>query len=67
MQSDKITIPVAVTTFPEDVYASPESWARKAYKNLIYFHEVDRGGHFVAWEQPELFTQELRVAFKSLR
>lgn len=67
MQSDKITIPVAVTTFPEDVYASPETWARRAYKNLIYFNEVDRGGHFAAWEQPELFTQELRAAFKSIR
>lgn len=67
MQSDKITIPVAVTTFPEDVYASPESWARKAYKNLIYFNEVDRGGHFAAWEEPQLFTQELRAAFKSMR
>ncbi|MBC7846347.1 MAG: epoxide hydrolase [Flavobacterium sp.] len=67
MQSDKITIPVAVTTFPEDVYASPESWARKAYKNLIYFNEVDRGGHFAAWEEPKLFTEELRAAFKPLR
>jgi pimeloyl-ACP methyl ester carboxylesterase len=67
MQSNKITIPVAVTTFPEDVYASPETWARRAYKNLIYFNEVDRGGHFAAWEQPQLFTQELRAAFKTLR
>jgi pimeloyl-ACP methyl ester carboxylesterase len=67
MQSDKITIPVAVTTFPEDVYASPETWARRAYKNLIYFNEVDRGGHFAAWEEPQLFTQELRAAFKPLR
>lgn len=67
MQSDKITIPVAVTTFPLDVYASPESWARKAYKNLIYFNEVDRGGHFAAWEYPQLFSEEIRAAFKSLR
>lgn len=67
MKSEKISVPVAVTTFPEDVYASPETWARKAFKNLIYFHEVDRGGHFAAWEQPQLFTQELRAAFKSLR
>lgn len=67
MKSDQITIPVAVTTFPQDVYASPESWARRAYKNLIYFNEVDRGGHFAAWEQPQLFTNELRAAFKSLR
>lgn len=67
MQSNKITIPVAVTTFPQDVYASPETWARRAYKNLVYFNEVDRGGHFAAWEQPQLFTQELRAAFKTLR
>lgn len=67
MQSDKITIPVAVTTFPQDVYASPESWARRAYKNLIYFNEVDRGGHFASWEQPQLFTEEMRKAFRSLR
>ncbi|TCC97139.1 epoxide hydrolase family protein [Pedobacter hiemivivus] len=67
MKSDQITIPVAVTTFPDDVYASPETWARKAYKNLIYFNEVDRGGHFAAWEQPQLFAQELRAAFKSLK
>lgn len=67
MKTDQINLPVAVTTFPDDVFASPESWARKAYKNLIYFHEVDKGGHFAAWEQPELFTAELRLAFKSLR
>lgn len=67
MKSDKITIPVAVSTFPDDVYASPETWARRAYKNLIYFHEVEKGGHFAAWEQPKLFTEELRAAFKSLR
>lgn len=67
MKSDQIKLPVAITTFPQDVYASPESWARKAFKNLTYFHEVDRGGHFAAWEQPQLFTQELRAAFKTLR
>lgn len=67
MKSDKIAIPVAVTTFPQDVYASPESWARLAFKNLIYFNEVDKGGHFAAWEQPQLFVSELRAAFKTLR
>lgn len=67
MKSDKIAIPVAVTTFPKDVYASPESWARRAYKNLIYFNEVDKGGHFAAWEQPQIFAQEIRAAFKVLR
>ena len=48
-------------------YRAPETWARRAYRNLIYFHEVDKGGHFAAWEQPELFSTELRAAFKSLR
>ena len=62
-----ISLPVAITVFPEDVYRPPETWARRAYRNLIYFHEVDRGGHFAAWEQPELFAAELRAAFKSLR
>lgn len=63
----EISLPVAITVFPEDVYRPPESWARRAYKNLIYFHEVDKGGHFAAWEQPELFSAELRAAFRSLR
>jgi pimeloyl-ACP methyl ester carboxylesterase len=63
----EISLPVAITVFPEDVYRAPESWARRAYRNLSYFHEVDRGGHFAAWEQPELFSAELRAAFRSLR
>jgi pimeloyl-ACP methyl ester carboxylesterase len=63
----EISLPVAITVFPEDVYRPPESWARRAYRNLIYFNEVDRGGHFAAWEQPELFSAELRAAFRSLR
>jgi pimeloyl-ACP methyl ester carboxylesterase len=63
----EISLPVAITVFPEDVYRPPETWARRAYRNLIYFHEVDRGGHFAAWEQPELFSAELRAAFRSLR
>jgi pimeloyl-ACP methyl ester carboxylesterase len=63
----EISLPVAITVFPEDVYRPPETWARRAYRNLIYFHEVDKGGHFAAWEQPQLFSEELRAAFKSLR
>jgi pimeloyl-ACP methyl ester carboxylesterase len=63
----EIKLPVAITVFPEDVYRAPETWARRAYRNLSYFHEVDRGGHFAAWEQPELFAAELRAAFRSLR
>jgi pimeloyl-ACP methyl ester carboxylesterase len=63
----EISLPVAITVFPEDVYRAPETWARRAYRNLIYFHEVDKGGHFAAWEQPELFADEVRAAFRSLR
>jgi pimeloyl-ACP methyl ester carboxylesterase len=61
-----VTIPVATTIFPGEQYQAPRSWAERAYPNLIYYHQVDRGGHFAAWEQPQLFTQELRAAFRSL-
>jgi pimeloyl-ACP methyl ester carboxylesterase len=63
----EISLPVAITVFPGEIYRAPETWARRAYRNLIYFNEVDKGGHFAAWEQPELFCQELRAAFRSLR
>jgi pimeloyl-ACP methyl ester carboxylesterase len=63
----EISLPVAITVFPGEVYRAPETWARRAYGNLIYFHEVDKGGHFAAWEQPELFSAELRAAFRPLR
>jgi pimeloyl-ACP methyl ester carboxylesterase len=63
----EISLPVAITVFPDDVYRPPETWARRAYRNLTYFHEVDKGGHFAAWEQPEIFSAELRAAFRSLR
>jgi pimeloyl-ACP methyl ester carboxylesterase len=63
----EISLPVAITVFPHEVYRAPETWARRAYRNLIYFHEVDKGGHFAAWEEPELFATELRAAFRSLR
>ena len=63
----EILLPVAITVFPEEIYRAPETWARRAYRNLIYFHEVDKGGHFAAWEEPELFSAELRAAFRSLR
>jgi len=66
-KTGEIALPVAITVFPEDVYRPPETWARRAYRNLTYFHEVDKGGHFAAWEQPELFSAELRDAFKSMR
>jgi pimeloyl-ACP methyl ester carboxylesterase len=66
-RTSEVSLPVAVTVFPDDVYRAPESWARRAYRNLIYFHEVDRGGHFAAWDQPQLFSAELRAAFRPLR
>jgi pimeloyl-ACP methyl ester carboxylesterase len=63
----EISLPVAITVFPEEVYHAPETWARRAYRNLIYFNEVEKGGHFAAWEEPELFSAELRAAFRPLR
>ena len=62
-----VAIPVATTVFPGEQYQAPRSWAEQAYPNLIYYNQVDRGGHFAAWEQPQLFTEELRAAFRSLR
>jgi pimeloyl-ACP methyl ester carboxylesterase len=62
-----VSIPVAVSVFPGEQYQAPRSWAEKAYPNLIYFNEVDKGGHFAAWEQPQLFSEELRAGFRSLR
>jgi pimeloyl-ACP methyl ester carboxylesterase len=66
LKSAEIAVPVGVTVFPDDVYRAPESWARRAYPNLVYFNEVDKGGHFAAWEQPQLFTEELRAAFRAV-
>ena len=62
-----VTIPVAVTVFPGEQYQAPRSWADRAYPNLIYFNEADKGGHFAAWEQPQLFSEEVRAGFRSLR
>jgi pimeloyl-ACP methyl ester carboxylesterase len=62
-----VSIPVAVTIFPGEQYQSPRSWAERAYPKLIYFNEVDKGGHFAAWEEPDLFATELRAAFRPLR
>jgi pimeloyl-ACP methyl ester carboxylesterase len=63
----QISVPVAITVFPDEVYQPPESWARRAYRNLIYFHKAERGGHFAAWEHPELFAMDMRAAFHSLQ
>jgi pimeloyl-ACP methyl ester carboxylesterase len=62
-----VTIPTAVSVFPDEIYAAPRSWAERAYPNLIHFNKLDRGGHFAAWEQPQLFSEEVRAAFRSLR
>ena len=61
------TIPVAVTVFPGEIYRAPRTWAAQNFHHLIYWHEARKGGHFAAWEQPEIFTDELRAAFRSLR
>ncbi len=62
-----ISIPAAVTIFPGEIYRAPRSWVERSYHKLIYFNEVDKGGHFAAWEEPELFATEIRAAFRSLR
>jgi pimeloyl-ACP methyl ester carboxylesterase len=63
----EVKIPAAVTEFPGELYGMPRNWAEWAYPNLIHYSKVNRGGHFAAWEEPELFSEELRVAFRSLR
>jgi pimeloyl-ACP methyl ester carboxylesterase len=62
-----VSIPAAVSVFPRELYQAPRSWAERAYPNLIYFNEVDNGNHFAAWQEPDLFTTEVRAAFRSLR
>ncbi|MFC4016483.1 epoxide hydrolase family protein [Micromonospora sp. GCM10011542] len=62
-----VKVPAAVSVFPDELYQTPRSWAEQAYPNLIHYNQLDRGGHFAAWEQPQLLTQELRDAFRSLR
>jgi pimeloyl-ACP methyl ester carboxylesterase len=62
-----VSIPAAVSVFPRELYQAPRSWAERAYPNLIYFNEVDKGNHFAAWQEPDLFTTEVRAAFRSLR
>jgi len=62
-----VQLPVAVSAFAEEIYTAPQSWAERAYPNLIHYNKLPRGGHFAAWEQPELFVQEMRASFRSLR
>jgi pimeloyl-ACP methyl ester carboxylesterase len=65
--SKGVSIPVAVSVFPDELYPAPKSWAEKAYPRLIHFNKLDKGGHFAAWEQPKLFSEEMRVSFRTLR
>ena len=62
-----VSFPAAVTVFPEEYVQAPRSWTEKAYHNLIYFNQAEKGGHFAAWEQPQVFSEELRAAFRTLR
>jgi pimeloyl-ACP methyl ester carboxylesterase len=62
-----VSLPTAFTVFPGELYRAPRTWVEKTYTNLIYFHEADKGGHFAAWEQPQVFSEEVRAAFRSLR
>jgi pimeloyl-ACP methyl ester carboxylesterase len=63
----EVSLPVAFTVFPDEIFRAPRSWAERVYPNLVYFNEVDKGGHFAAWEEPELFAEEMRAAFRSVR
>jgi pimeloyl-ACP methyl ester carboxylesterase len=62
-----VSIPVAVSVFPDEIDAVPRSWAERAYPKLIHYNKLDKGGHFAAWEQPQLFSEEVRTGFRSLR
>src|SRR5215210_6817251 len=63
----EVSVPVGFTTFPGEIFRAPRSWVELGYPNLVYFHEAERGGHFAAWEEPQLFSEEVRAAFRSLR
>jgi pimeloyl-ACP methyl ester carboxylesterase len=62
-----VTLPVAVSVFPDEIYQAPRSWAERAFPKLIYYNKVQKGGHFAAWEQPQLFSQEVRAGLRPLR
>ena len=62
-----VPIPTAVSAFPDELYQAPRSWAEKAYPKLIHYNRLSKGGHFAAWEQPQLFSEEVRAGFRSLR
>jgi pimeloyl-ACP methyl ester carboxylesterase len=62
-----VELPVGLTVFPDELYPAPRSWAEQAYPKLIHYNRVDEGGHFAAWEQPQILSEELRATFRSLR
>jgi hypothetical protein len=62
-----VSIPVGFTTFPDEIFRAPRTWVERTYPSLTYFNEADRGGHFAAWEEPHVFTEEVRAAFRPLR
>jgi pimeloyl-ACP methyl ester carboxylesterase len=62
-----VSIPVAVSAFPDEIYTAPRSWAERAFPKLIHYNKLDKGGHFAAWEQPQLFSEEVRAGFRPLR
>jgi pimeloyl-ACP methyl ester carboxylesterase len=62
-----VSVPVAVSVFPDELYQVPRSWAEEAYPNLIHYNKLDKGGHFAAWEQPQLYSEEVRAGLRSLR
>ena len=66
-KAGEVLIPAAVSRFPGEIIPLPRSWAERAYPNLVYFNKLEKGGHFAAWEQPQLFSEELRAAFRPLR
>jgi pimeloyl-ACP methyl ester carboxylesterase len=63
----KVAMPVGFTTFPGEIWPTPRTWVEKSYPNVTYFHKASKGGHFAAWEEPEIFSSEMRATFKSLR
>ena len=67
MRRANVSIPVAVSAFPDEIYQAPRSWAERAFPKLIHYNKLDKGGHFAAWEQPQLFSEEVRAGFRSLR
>jgi pimeloyl-ACP methyl ester carboxylesterase len=67
LNAANVAIPAGATVFPDEIYEAPRSWAQLAFHKLIYFHKAEKGGHFAAWEQPQIFSEEIRAGFRSLR